>query len=100
MSNELLIPQVLASLFARLCEDGGRYLLSVGLTREEFDAQEPPTFGGKGHVRWLTDEEYAALCSLWKHNAKPARIALEPECAGCGFAHAPDYKDCVWLKCP
>jgi len=22
------------------------------------------TFGGKGHNRWLTDEEYAALCAL------------------------------------
>lgn len=26
--------------------------------------------------------------------------AQKPECGGCGFAHAPDYKDCVWLKNP
>lgn len=55
---------VLKPLLERLRTDGGRYLLSVGLTREERDAQPEPTFGGKGHVRWLTDEEYAALCSL------------------------------------
>jgi hypothetical protein len=28
------------------------------------------------------------------------RAATAPECAGCGFAHAADYKDCVWLKNP
>jgi len=22
------------------------------------------------------------------------------QCAGCGFAHDDDYKDCVWLKNP
>ncbi len=55
---------VLAPLFDRLRADGGRYLLSVALTSEEFAAQPEPTFGGKGHKRWLTDEEYAALCAL------------------------------------
>ena len=54
----------LARLFARLRDPDGRYLLSVGLTREERDAQEAPTYGGKGTRRWLTDEEYAAFCAL------------------------------------
>ncbi len=56
--------KVLAPLFARLLEPGGRYLLSVALTHAERDAQPEPTYGGKGYVRWLTDEEYAALCAL------------------------------------
>lgn len=56
--------KVLAPLFARLREPGGRYLIGVGMTSGEYDAQPEPTFGGKGHVRWLTDEEYAALCAL------------------------------------
>lgn len=51
-------------LLDRLRADGGRYLLSVGLTRKERDAQPEPTYGGKGRHRWLTDEEYAALCSI------------------------------------
>ncbi len=55
---------VLAPLFERLRADGGRYLLSVALTHAERDAQPEPTYGGKGYVRWLTDEEYAALCAL------------------------------------
>lgn len=54
----------LETLLARLREDGGRYLLSVGLTPDETDAAEKPTFGGKPTRRWLTDEEYAALCSV------------------------------------
>lgn len=51
-------------LIARLKADGGRYLLSVGLTNEEIRAAEQPTYGGKGHRRWLTDEEYLELCEL------------------------------------
>jgi hypothetical protein len=54
----------LGDLLRRLREDGGRYLLSVVMTREERNAQPEPTFGGKGHLRWLTEEEYAALCAL------------------------------------
>lgn len=54
----------LATLFARLAADGGRYLLSVAMTHEERDAQPEPTFGGKGHSRWLTDDERAALLAL------------------------------------
>lgn len=54
----------LSSLLARLREDGGRYLLSVALTREERAAAKAPDFGGKPSKRWLTDEEYAALCAL------------------------------------
>lgn len=72
---------VLAPLLARLRSDGGRYLLSVGLTREERNAQPKPTFGGKGHQRWLTDEEYAALCALASehghHETSDIRAALQ-----------------------
>lgn len=55
---------VLVSLFERLRMDGGRYLLSVAMTPAEIAAAEKPTFGGKASRRWLTDEEYAALCAL------------------------------------
>ena len=55
---------VLASLLERLRGSGGRYLLSVGMTREERDAQPEPSYGGKGYVRWLTDDEYAAFCAI------------------------------------
>lgn len=55
---------VLASLLERLQADGGRYLLSIALTADEFRAQTPPTYGGKSHSRWLTVEEYQALCAL------------------------------------
>ena len=30
----------------------------------------------------------------------PSKPPIPSECAGCGFAHANDYKDCVWLKNP
>lgn len=54
----------LDTLIGRLKADGGRYLLSVGLTNEEISAAEQPTYGGKGTRRWLTDEEYQSLCGL------------------------------------
>jgi hypothetical protein len=28
----------------------------------------------------------------------PKATPMPSECGGCGFAHAPDYPDCVWLK--
>ncbi len=59
MNDDILLP-----LFARLKEDGGRYLLSVAMTPEEIDTAERPTFGGKPTRRWLTEEEYIALCAL------------------------------------
>ena len=31
---------------------------------------------------------------------KPGRGHEKLICGGCGFHHAPDYKDCVWLKNP
>jgi hypothetical protein len=52
-----------AQLLERLRTDGGRYLLSIALTPEESRAQPEPTYGGKGHSRWLTEVEHAALCS-------------------------------------
>jgi hypothetical protein len=52
-----------AQLLERLRTDGGRYLLSIALTPEESRAQPEPTYGGKGHSRWLTEEEHAALCA-------------------------------------
>jgi hypothetical protein len=55
---------VVAELLRRLSQDGGRYLLSVGLTAAERAAAEKPTFGGKPTSRWLTDEEYQGLCKL------------------------------------
>jgi len=51
-------------LIERMKAPGGRYLISVGLTREERDAIPEPTFGGKGFSRWLTDEEYDGFLSL------------------------------------
>lgn len=59
--REKLLPAM--GLLKRLKEDG-RYLLSVAMTREETTAAEPPTYGGKASRRWLTDAEYAALCSI------------------------------------
>lgn len=56
--------KVLATLLERLHADGGRYLISVALTREERDGPEQPTFGGKGFTRWLTEEEYDALVNV------------------------------------
>lgn len=63
---------VLASLLARLRADGGRYLLSVTLTGEERAAEPAPSYGGKPTKRWLTDEEYAALCSIGSRDETPA----------------------------
>ena len=62
----LVDPQAdaLKALVLRLRLDGGRYLLSVALTREERDAMPEPTYGGKGFKRYLTDDEYNALRSL------------------------------------
>ena len=54
----------LENIFSRLRDADSRYVLSVGLTREEIDAAEEPTFGGKGTRRYLTDIEYAAMCNL------------------------------------
>jgi general stress protein YciG len=34
------------------------------------------------------------------YRAAAAKRWDKAECAGCGFAHAKDYKDCVWLKNP
>lgn len=79
----------LAPLFARLRADGGRYLLSVGLTREESAAQEAPTYGGKATRRWLTDGEYAALCSLGSRD----ETSREPET--CTEKDAARYE---WLR--
>jgi hypothetical protein len=55
---------LLEALLERLQADGGKYLLSVALTTEERRAMPEPTYGGKGHSRWLTEEEHAALCSM------------------------------------
>jgi len=55
---------VLRELAERLRADGGRYLLSVGMTAEERAHTPAPTFGGKATRRWLSDDEYAALCAL------------------------------------
>lgn len=51
----------LATLLERLKSDGGRYLFSVALTSEERRVMPEPTYGGKGHSRWLTDAERAGL---------------------------------------
>lgn len=64
--------KVLAPLLERLRGDGGRYLLSVAMTREEIDAIEAPTYGSKASKRWLTEEEHCALV---------AALTLEP-CEG------------------
>jgi hypothetical protein len=74
-------------LLARLRENGGRYLLSVALTSEERAAQPEPTFGGKGHVRWLTDQEFAALCAIGSsfHASAPPGY----KCADCSMDDEP-----------
>jgi hypothetical protein len=65
-----------AQLLERLQADGGRYLLSIALTPKERRAQPEPTYGGKGHSRWLTEEEHAALCvALSQRDA--LRVALQ-----------------------
>lgn len=74
---------VLCDLLARLREDGGRYLLSVALTREERAAAVAPDFGGKPSKRWLTDEEYAALCTLLNNGP----------CAECQHLETVDLED-------
>lgn len=79
MTNPTSNLEILKTLSERLRADGGRYLLSVGLTRQERDAQPEPTYGGKGHVRWLTDEEYKALCAVL--SSTQAYEAEEYECA-------------------
>jgi hypothetical protein len=82
----------LNGLLHRLQADGGRYLLSVGLTHAEMDAAEKPTFGGKATQRWLTDKERTALCQLLEgehyisceqHGLVPDLAALDHKCYGC-----------------
>lgn len=90
---------VLQKLLTRLREDGGRYLLSVGLTPDETAAAEKPTFGGKPTRRWLTDEEYAALCSLGSRDETPAERGWLIELGGLGapvyWCPIPDWRsDC------
>lgn len=46
----------------RLRADGGRYLFTIAMTREEMDATLPPTYGSKPTTRFLTEDEHAALC--------------------------------------
>jgi hypothetical protein len=74
----------LQRLLERLREDGGRYLLSVAMTDAEIDAQEAPTFGGKAHRRWLTDEEYAALCALATDTPERGEVMNPPASAAQG----------------
>lgn len=83
LCDELLQRRAAEALLERLQSDGGRYLLSIALTREEFVAQPAPTFGGKGHSRWLTEAEHAALCTaLSDYTALAQRCAeLERELA-------------------
>jgi hypothetical protein len=39
-------------------------------------------------------------CKQWtsSHKATCSHPPEKPICSGCGFAHAEDYPDCVWLK--
>jgi hypothetical protein len=92
-------PDVLRELSERLRADGGRYLLSVGMTAEEIAHTPAPTFGGKATRRWLSDEEYAALCSLLapsETTAAPKRAYYEthepPHCPTCDYGQSATFE--------
>jgi hypothetical protein len=77
MTNKFVVQPKVLDLLKRLTEEpAGRYLISVALTPKEYDAQEKPAYGGKGHKRWLTEVEFNGLCSLAQQLEAPPR---EPE---------------------
>ena len=67
----------------RACADGRYHTLLIFTDHQELQVSVSPT--GR---------------SIRVHKSKRSKPPPKAECAGCGFAHAPDYKDCVWLKNP
>lgn len=67
-------------LLERLADDGGRYLLSIGLSKEEINDGQTPTYGWKSTSRWLTDGEYRAIFSglVWLENESMPPSQREP----------------------
>ena len=50
-------------LLDRLGADGGQYLLTIAMTKEERDAAEQPEYTAKAFNRFLTTGEYRAIFS-------------------------------------
>lgn len=73
----------LTTLLSRLAEDGGRYLLSIGLSKDEINDGQTPTYGGKSTSRWLTEEEYRLIFSAltWLEN-ESGRSTKQPDKVG------------------
>lgn len=113
--NESEREEALRLLLEQLKADGGRYLLNVGLSREERDREQAPTYGGKATHRWLSDDEYAGLIDCLARQSTPQTLSDEArlialnelyefqEATGCDTAEqyraksAPQQEPVAWI---